>query len=79
MGATAATAIPSLGKAAQIGELALGDGHVAFLLIRYFQNEGIDKFLASYIAFFILSIGGLDNAGASIPGRLDTGAGHLDD
>ena len=61
--AMAAVAIPDLGKAAQIGELALGDGQVAPLLTNYFGNEGIDKFFAAYVAFFTPVIGGLDVTG----------------
>jgi hypothetical protein len=63
LGVTAAAAIPALGKASKIGELALGNGEVASLLTSYFGHESTDKFFAAYVAFFTPAIGGFDVTG----------------
>jgi hypothetical protein len=63
MGPTAAKVIPGLGKAVQLGELALGDGQVAPLWTRYFGVKGVDNFFAAYVGFFTPAIGGYDVAG----------------
>jgi hypothetical protein len=54
--------LPSLSGAGEIREFALGNGEVASLCTRFFGIKSVNKFIATYVAAFTPSIGGLDPA-----------------